>query len=161
MLVDIFDPEANFISGYSWNLNLPGCCTTFKGTSSRSFILFCSCRSSQHSLSSSLDKLLGDALFQDCPPILHPDFHYDTDIIGVGGSTHTLLAHLVTFLPSFKQSISPLPLLSLLHCMKSSLYGLHLAPMKKLADSNGAELLPISVTGGISAGRGVVSMRVV
>jgi hypothetical protein len=32
--------------------------------------------------------------------------------------------------------------------------------MKKLADSNGAELLPISVTGGISDGRGVVSMRV-
>jgi len=38
---------------------------------------------------------------------------------------------------------------------------LHLAPMKKLADSNGAELAPISVTGGMSAGRGVVSMRVV
>ena len=33
--------------------------------------------------------------------------------------------------------------------------------MKKLADSNGAELAPISVTGGMSAGRGVVSMRVV
>jgi len=45
--------------------------------------------------------------------------------------------------------------------MKSSLYDLHLAPMKKLADNKGAELLPISVTGGISAGRGVVSMRVV
>ena len=41
------------------------------------------------------------------------------------------------------------------------MYDLHLAPMKKLADSKGAELLPISVTGGISAGRGVVSMRVV
>lgn len=32
--------------------------------------------------------------------------------------------------------------------------------MKKLAESNGAELAPISVTGGMSAGRGVVSMRV-
>jgi hypothetical protein len=74
--------------------------------------------------------------------------------------TYTLLAHLVTLLPSFRHSTSPLPALSLLHCIKSSLYGLHLAPMKKLADSNGAELLPISVTGGISDGRGVVSMRV-
>jgi hypothetical protein len=33
--------------------------------------------------------------------------------------------------------------------------------MKKLADSKGAELLPISFTGGISAGRGVVSIKVV
>lgn len=48
-----------------------------------------------------------------------------------------------------------------MHCMKSSLYGLHLAPMKKLADNNGAELAPISVTAGMSAGRGVVSIRVV
>ncbi len=76
-------------------------------------------------------------------------------------ATYTLFAHLVTRRPSFKQSISPFPALSLLHCMKSSLYDLHLAPMKKLADSNGAELLPISSTGGMSAGRGVVSMRVV
>ena len=45
--------------------------------------------------------------------------------------------------------------------MKSSLYGLHLAPMKKLADSKGAELAPISVTGGMSAGRGAVSIKVV
>ncbi len=87
--------------------------------------------------------------------------HSNIILLRCQNSTYTLLAHLVTFLPSFKQSISPLPLLSLLHCMKSSLYGLHLAPIKKLADSNGAELLPISVTGGISAGRGVVSMRVV
>jgi hypothetical protein len=33
--------------------------------------------------------------------------------------------------------------------------------MKKLAERRGAELDPISVTGGISAGRGAVSMRVV
>lgn len=33
--------------------------------------------------------------------------------------------------------------------------------MKKLADNNGAELVPISVTGGISAGRGVVSTKTV
>jgi hypothetical protein len=45
--------------------------------------------------------------------------------------------------------------------MKSSLYGLHLAPIKKLAESNGAELAPISVTGGMSAGRGAVSIKVV
>lgn len=32
--------------------------------------------------------------------------------------------------------------------------------MKKLAESKGAELAPISVTGGMSAGRGVVSTRV-
>lgn len=43
--------------------------------------------------------------------------------------------------------------------MKSSLYAWHLAPIKKLADSNGAELDPISVTAGISAGNGVVSTR--
>jgi len=93
---------------------------------------------------------------------LSDDFKRSSSIIPrIQNSTYTLLAHLVTFLPSFKQSISPLPLLSLLHCMKSSLYDLHLAPMKKLADNKGAELLPISVTGGISAGRGVVSMRVV
>jgi hypothetical protein len=160
VLVDILDSVANFVSGCSWNLNLPGCCTTFQGTSGRNFILFCSCRSSQHSFSSSPGHTTRRRPVPDCPPIVHLDFYYDANILG-GGSTHTLLAHLVTFLPSFKQSISPLPLLSLLHCMKSSLYGLHLAPMKKLADSNGAELLPISVTGGISAGRGVVSMRVV
>jgi hypothetical protein len=76
-------------------------------------------------------------------------------------NTYTLLAHLVTLLPSFKHFISPCPAFSVLHCMKSSLYGLHLAPIKKLADSNGAELAPISVTGGMSAGRGAVSIRVV
>jgi hypothetical protein len=160
VLVDILDPVANFVSGCSWNLNLPGCCTTFKGTSGRNFILFCSCRSSQHSFSSSP----GHTTRRRPVPELSPQSStriYIMTLTSLGGSTHTLLAHLVTFLPSFKQSISPLPLLSLLHCMKSSLYGLHLAPMKKLADSNGAELLPISVTGGISAGRGVVSMRVV
>jgi hypothetical protein len=75
--------------------------------------------------------------------------------------THTLLAHLVTLLPSFKHSISPFPALSFLHIIKSSLIALHLAPIKKLADSNGAELLPISVTAGMDSGRGVVSMRVV
>lgn len=76
-------------------------------------------------------------------------------------ATYTLLAHLVTLRPSFKQSSSPLPGFSFLHCMKSSLYDLHLAPMKKLSDSNGAELAPISSTAGISDGRGVVSRRVV
>lgn len=75
--------------------------------------------------------------------------------------TYTLFAHLVTLLPSFKHSISPFPGFSVLHFMKSSLYGLHLAPMKKLAERRGAELLPISVTGGMSAGRGVVSIKVV
>lgn len=74
--------------------------------------------------------------------------------------THTLLAHLVTLLPSFMQSISPFPGLSFLHCIKSSLYALHRAPMKKLAESRGAELAPISFTGGISAGNGVVSIKV-
>ena len=32
-------------------------------------------------------------------------------------ATYTLDAHLVTFLPSFKQSNSPLPPASVLHCM--------------------------------------------
>ena len=85
----------------------------------------------------------------------------DARCIVTKDSTHTLLAHLVTLLPSFKQSTSPLPGLSFLHCIKSSLYDLHLAPMKKLAESNGAELLPISLTGGMSAGNGVVSIKVV
>lgn len=75
--------------------------------------------------------------------------------------TYTLFAHLVTLLPSFKHFISPCPAFSVLHCIKSSLYGLHLAPIKKLADSNGAELAPISVTGGMSVGRGAVSIKVV
>ena len=73
--------------------------------------------------------------------------------------TYTLAAHRVTFLPSRIQSISPVPLASVLHSMKSSLYGLHLAPMKNEALINGAELAPISFTFGISSGRGVVSMR--
>jgi hypothetical protein len=77
------------------------------------------------------------------------------------GVTNTLDAHLVTLLPSFKQSISPFPRLSVLHCIKSSLYGRQRAPMKKLADSRGAEEAPTSFTTGISSGRGVVSMRVV
>lgn len=74
--------------------------------------------------------------------------------------THTLAAHLVTLRPSFRQSISPFPLLSVLHCMKSSLYGLHLAPIKKLAERRGADEAPISVTAGMDSGRGVVSMTV-
>ena len=76
------------------------------------------------------------------------------------GSTHTLAAHLVTLRPSFKQSISAVPLFSVLHCIKSSLYFPHLAPIKKLALSNGAELAPTSCTAGIEGGRGVVSMSV-
>jgi hypothetical protein len=76
-------------------------------------------------------------------------------------STHTLAAHLVTLLPSFKHSISPFPSAAVLHCMKSSLYGLHLAPIKKLADRRGADEAPISVTGGIESGSGVVSTRTV
>jgi len=43
--------------------------------------------------------------------------------------------------------------------MKSSLYALHLAPMKKLAERSGAELLPISVTEGMLDGSGVVSTK--
>lgn len=73
---------------------------------------------------------------------------------------YTLAAHLVTLLPSFMQSTSPFPPLSVLHCMKSSLYALHLAPIKKLAERRGAEEAPSSATGGIESGRGVVSMRV-
>ena len=42
--------------------------------------------------------------------------------------------------------------------MKSSLYALHLAPMKKLALIKGAEEAPISGTGGMLEGMGVVSM---
>lgn len=49
------------------------------------------------------------------------------------------------------------PLESFLHCMKSSLYGRHRAPMKNAADFSGALVTPISATAGISAGRGVVS----
>jgi hypothetical protein len=44
--------------------------------------------------------------------------------------------------------------------MKSSLYALHLAPIKKLAERRGADDAPSSVTGGIESGRGVVSMTV-
>jgi hypothetical protein len=75
--------------------------------------------------------------------------------------THTLAAHLVTLRPSFKQSTSPLPALSVLHCMKSSLKGLHRAPMKKEAERRGAEEAPTSVTAGMEAGRGVVSTKTV
>lgn len=75
-------------------------------------------------------------------------------------STHTLAAHLVTLRPSFRQSISAVPLLSVLHCIKSSLYFPHLAPIKKLALSSGAELAPTSCTAGIESGSGVVSMSV-
>ena len=75
-------------------------------------------------------------------------------------STHTLAAHLVTLRPSFKQSSSAVPLFSVLHCIKSSLYFPHLAPMKKLALSSGAELAPTSCTAGIESGSGVVSMSV-
>ena len=39
----------------------------------------------------------------------------------MGGHTHTPAAHLVTFLPSFMQSTSPVPCASVLHIMKSSL----------------------------------------
>lgn len=45
--------------------------------------------------------------------------------------------------------------------MKSSLYGPHRAPMKKLADSSGADEAPTSGTDGIESGNGVVSMRTV
>lgn len=74
-------------------------------------------------------------------------------------SSSTLAAHRVTFLPSFKHSVSPLPFASVLHSMKSSLYGLQRAPMKKEAESRGAEDEPTSETLGMSSGRGVVSMR--
>lgn len=74
-------------------------------------------------------------------------------------STYTEAAHLVTLLPSFKQSSSPLPLLSVLHFIKSSLNSLHLAPIKKLALSSGADEAPSSGTAGMDSGRGVVSTR--
>lgn len=66
----------------------------------------------------------------------------------------------MTLRPSFKQSISAVPLLSVLHFIKSSLYFPHRAPIKKLALSNGAELAPTSCTAGIEPGSGVVSMSV-
>lgn len=75
--------------------------------------------------------------------------------------THTLAAHLVTFRPSLIQSISPVPCACVLQSMKSSLNSLHLAPIKKAADSRGAELEPISSTLGTLSGSGVVSTRTV
>lgn len=80
--------------------------------------------------------------------------------LNLSSYTHTLLAHLVTLLPSFKQSTSPFPPLSVLHCMKSSLYDLHLAPIKKEAERRGADEAPTSVTAGMESGRGVVSIKV-
>ena len=78
---------------------------------------------------------------QGFPRTLDPQTQIEENI------THTLAAHLVTFLPS------------LIHFMYSSLNSLHRAPMKKLADSKGAEEEPISGTLGTESGRGVVSMR--
>lgn len=72
-------------------------------------------------------------------------------------TTYTLRAHRVTLRPSFKHSNSPFPGFSFLHCMKSSLYSRHRAPMKKAADISGAELAPSSLTLGIESGKGVVS----
>lgn len=71
--------------------------------------------------------------------------------------THTLAAQRVTFLPSFIQSISPVPCASVLQTMKSSLNALQRAPMKKDALSSGAELEPTSGTLGMWSGSGVVS----
>ena len=73
--------------------------------------------------------------------------------------SYTLAAHLVTLRPSFKHSVSPLPYASVLHFMKSSLKGRHLAPMKKDALIKGAEVAPISLTAGMFSGIGVVSSR--
>lgn len=91
--------------------------------------------------------------------ILYPDFQPYNQTATKLIETDTLAAHLVTLLPSFRQSSSPFPALSVLHCMKSSLNDRHRAPMKKLAERRGADEAPTSFTGGIEAGRGVVSMR--
>lgn len=73
--------------------------------------------------------------------------------------TYTLAAQRVTFLPSFKHSISPRPLASSLHFIKSSLYALHRSPMKYAALISGADVAPISSTLGMWSGIGVVSTR--
>lgn len=74
---------------------------------------------------------------------------------------YTLAAHLVTFLPSLKQSVSPFPDDSDLHFIKSSLIGRHRAPIKKDALIRGADVTPISSTLGMCSGIGVVSMSTV
>ena len=66
------------------------------------------------------------------------------------------MAQRVTRRPSFKHSTVP-PLFSSLHIIKSSLKGLHFAPIKYEAERRGAEVAPTSSTSGISRGNGFLS----
>jgi hypothetical protein len=73
--------------------------------------------------------------------------------------THRSSAHLVTFLPSFRQCSGSL--FSFLQSIKSALYSLQYSPMKKDALFNGADVRPISSTGGTDFGAGVGSTNLV